>query len=240
MMRQMVGSDTSSSYYDELASEYQETSKRRLPYLLGVEKIVADVLLSSSPLRRLLDIGTGDGVRLARILKEIGAAEVVAIEQSSGMHHLAQKNIPGVTILNQDFVEADIPKGYFTHVTALWNVIGHVKSRPIFIEAVYKSLSKGGVFIFDVNNRYNVRAYGVRNVAKNYGLDLIRGDASGRYSLQCGGVTTEVFIYSERLLRTDLMRAGFKIKDIIYVNYDTGIRENVPIFGQILCVAVKE
>ena len=238
-MCQMTDTNTSSSYYDKLASEYRETSLRRLPYLLGVEKVVTDALsTASSP--RLLDIGTGDGVRLARILKEVSGVEVIAIEQSSGMYHLATENIPDVTVINDDFTAVNIPQNYFTHITALWNVIGHVRNRSLFLELACNALSIGGLFICVVNNRYNIKTYGVINVLRNFCTDLILGDASGRYFLQYGGSTTNVFLYSEKLLRVDLNQAGFDIEEIIYINYANGTRERLPICGQILCVARKK
>lgn len=231
--------NTSSSYYDNLAGEYRETCNRRLPYLLGVEKVVADILLSSEN-ARLLDIGTGDGVRLARILKGVDGVEAVAVEQSGEMYRLAQKNIPNVKVINDDFAAIDISANHFTHVTALWNVIGHVKNRALFLESIYNILSHNGIFVFDVNNRYNIKAYGPVNVIKNFCIDLFHPDASGKYALQCKGVETEVFIYNEKLLRADLKLAGFSIKEIMYINYANGDREKFPIGGQILCVAFKE
>ena len=225
-------------YYDKISEKYADISRQRNSYLFAIERLVIEEISNSNDVT-LLDVGTGDGVRLARIINSFNNIRAVAVEQSSTMVEIATRNLHGVRVLNADFASLTLAPASFSHITALWNVIGHVENRLSFLNAAKAALQSGGLLILDVNNRYNVNAYGLRNVAQNLYVTAKKSNTAGRYKLKFCDVETEVYIYSVGQLKADLKTAGFIVKNIIFVNYDNGQKEKCSLSGQIFCVAVK-
>lgn len=185
----------------------------------------------------LLDIGTGDGTRLARIIENFSGITTVAIEESPSMYSIAQQNLKNVRLINSEFVASGLPQNSFSHITALWNVLGHVENRQLFLKSVYQSLKTNGLFLLDVNNRYNIKEYGIRSAFNNLRNNFCSPAIANRYKLRCSDVEAEVFIYSKQELIRELKEAGFLIMKMLYVNYNNGHTEKFPIFGQLFCVA---
>ena len=74
----------SGNYYDCIAEEYEDISFKKLRYLLAVEKFVLTRVVEVDA-KNLLDVGSGDGKRLARILEQHQFEIVTAVEPSVNM-----------------------------------------------------------------------------------------------------------------------------------------------------------
>jgi len=178
--------------YDAIAPHYEEYSSKRQAYLDAVDELV---IANLSPETRLLDIGSGDGRRLAKIKTRAGLSEIVAVEPSAEMAGICEQKvgIPVYQEFGENIDQLDI--GQFDVTTALWNILGHIpssRSRQQTLLNIRSKLKPGGKLILDVNNRHNALAYGYWTVLQRVLVDAInfkesRGDA--QYKWEIGGVS---------------------------------------------------
>jgi SAM-dependent methyltransferase len=226
---------SSERFYDDLSQNYASVLENRANYLVSVEKIVSSKL-SRSKKEKLLDIGSGDGMRIKRIV--LGAdIEITAIENSAEMCNLLRTNSAIARVYETDIVKLDVQSSTYNYVTALWNVFGHVEEIEIAIKHAYESLVAGGTFIFDVNNPLNIGEYGVYSVTKNF-LSFVFGANERRFKLIKGTGETWVYFRSNWHYRKILQSAGFKDLSFLHLNYQTGNR-TISCNGQTLIFCVK-
>lgn len=226
---------SSESFYDDLSKTYASVSESRANYLFSVERLVSSKL-SHLKKEKLLDIGSGDGMRIRRIA--MGSdIEITAIENSSEMCNLLRTNTAIAHVYETDIVKFDVQPSTYTYVTALWNVFGHVKEIEIAIQKAYETLAPGGTFIFDINNPLNISEYGIYSVTRNF-LSFIIGVTEKRFRLIKGGGETWVYFRSNWHYRKILQNAGFNSLSFLYLNYETG-KKTTPFNGQILIICVK-
>jgi hypothetical protein len=117
--------------------------------------------------------------------------------------------------------------------------LGHVDDRVEFLRRVALFLEDNGVFIFDVNNRYNIKQYGLRYFLINILKDILNISNSGYFNIEFGGVKTSVYIYNEAELLRDLRLSGLKVIDIKYIDYNSGAIIKTKFMGQIFMVVAK-
>ena len=226
---------SSESFYNDLSKSYASVSENRANYLVSVEKIVSSKL-SRFKKEQLLDIGSGDGMRIRRIVSGT-EIEITAIENSSEMCNLLRTNTAIARVYETDIVKFDVQPSSYNYVTALWNVFGHVEEIELGIKKAYESLAAGGTFIFDVNNPLNIGEYGIYSVTKNF-LSFITGVTEKRFRLIKGRGETWVYFRSNWRYRKILQNAGFNSLSFLYLNYETG-KKTTPFNGQILIICVK-
>lgn len=225
----------SSDYYNKLAKSFQNVSQKRACYLKAIDSLVVLNSKSAAPID-LLDIGTGDGIRLGLLLPALNVNSVTVIEPSSVLCEEAKKYLPQAVFENCDFSEANVSSNGYSHIYALWNVIGHVNDKNGFFSKIYQCLKPGGVFIFDVNNRYNIANYGFFAVAKNILKDIFKVNKRGFYDLKIDGKLSSVYIYTESELKGVINNAGLVLELINYINYETGARVRSQWGGQLFMV----
>ncbi|MEO5571586.1 MAG: class I SAM-dependent methyltransferase [Bacteroidia bacterium] len=227
---------TSRDYYDEVAKKYHQIQESRLPYLLSAEQIVTG-LMKEKKIIHYLDIGCGDATRSVRIINSINPQSAVLLDESTEMIRLASNHEKqNIKIVENNFLEYTSDESYDL-ITSMWNVFGHLESKEIklkFLKKVYSLLSETGEFFFDVNNRYNVRYYGLKNVLKNFIRDVLTKEGSGNFYLNAKGSSSKVYIHHAYELDSLIRLTGFSKCIKIYIDYNTGKKTGSFISGQIL------
>ncbi len=229
---------SSRDYYNKIAKEYSSQSANRDFYLSSINQLVINCL-ASRRIENLLDVGAGDGCRISKIRESLPPFNLAIVEQSEELCEMARNNLPEAAVFQGDFVDLEIPKSYFSQITCLWNVLGHVKSLDPFLEKVFACLRDKDVFIFDINNRYNVKYYGLWAVFKNICRDVLGLRNRGYFPIGKGENRSLVYIFNKREILKSLKKNGFKIEKIVYVDYATGLIVSNQFQGQIFVVAKK-
>ena len=210
---------SSHTYYDALATDYAAVSKVKEKYLESIDNNLVIALDRKKP-STLLDIGSGDGRRIHKLTcdREI---DVWVLENSSAMTKFLAEYFPHSRIVNTDVLEIFRLSKSFDMITALWNVFGHISDIEKVLAQVKSKLNADGLFVFDVNNPYNVNQYGLLSVIKNWwNLNVRKRDLS--FNLIRDEVETEVYFRSQRAYRLMLQRAGFSNVCVSYINYSSG------------------
>jgi SAM-dependent methyltransferase len=99
---------------------------------------------------RVLDLGCGNGAKLARLA---GRFELVAVDLSEGQLRLARANLPGATLVKADFTQLALAAGPFDAVTAFYSVM-HVprdEHRALF-GRIARWLRPGGLFLASLSH----------------------------------------------------------------------------------------
>ncbi len=226
----------SNTYYDQLAQEYSGIYAKRANYLNAVDDLIFQVMDGLNVIN-YLDIGCGDGTRSLKIIERIKPNHAVLIDNSEKMLESAKSLYKG----NISFIHGDVlhfrSEMKFDLITCLWNVIGHFPDKQYkiaFFKSVKHLLTDKGVFIFDVNNRYNMAHYGFRSVARNMINDVVKANDRGSFRLQIGSDShTNVYIHHPYELESILHAAGFRMKDKHYINYASGSITRNPLGGQL-------
>jgi SAM-dependent methyltransferase len=227
--------------YDAVAPHYEEYSKTKGAYLSAVENLVISKL---KPHFRLLDVGAGDGRRLAIIKDRVGLTDITAIEPSKEMAKICREKaqVPVIEIFAEKINELDI--GSFDVVTALWNVFGHIPSSGARLQSLKNmagKLKKDGIIILDVNNRHNALAYGrfkvfMRTIVDGLWFKESRGDTS--YDWKIGNQTfkSSGHLFTPAEIEGLFTEAGLKIVERFSLNYMTGELSTSKFRGQLFYV----
>jgi cyclopropane fatty-acyl-phospholipid synthase-like methyltransferase len=222
----MASSDT---YYDALATDYAAVSEARENYLESINKKLTLALDCKNP-STLLDIGSGDGQRIHKLTCNRNI-DVWVLENSCAMIEFLTKLFSDSHIFSSHVLEiANISKR-FDMITALWNVFGHISEiEQVFVQ-IREKLNDGGLFVFDVNNPYNVTEYGLVSVIRNWWHLKVRKKELS-FNLVLGEINTKVFFRSTNSYRDMLQRAGFTNVQVRYFNYSSG-KQTRPLGGQL-------
>jgi 2-polyprenyl-3-methyl-5-hydroxy-6-metoxy-1,4-benzoquinol methylase len=152
---------SSPEYYNTIADAYRSISNQRITFLDAVDSYIVEHCNSQIKVNHYLDIGAGDGYRSMKIAEQLQPNLMVLLDNSSEILSKLppQENVETVLESVIDYT-TDLK---FDLITCLWNVLGHVGNfqdrKNVFVK-VETLLSEQGVFIFDVNNRYNIAHYG--------------------------------------------------------------------------------
>lgn len=224
--------------YDRLAPHYRSFAQARSTYLDAVDR---HVIAHARHGGRMLDVGSGDGVRAVRIARAIGAVYLVLSEPSEGMHRLASLQ-PADEIWQVSAQQLYDTAQRFDVITCLWNVLGHLPGRDARIAALSRMgrlLAPGGTIFCDVNNRHNSRAYGrarvmLRRLIDGAMPDERRGDA--RFEWQVGGerIAATGHLFTPREMRDLADAAGLGVAHECAIDYVTGEPSDSPRDGQLL------
>ena len=193
--------------------------------------------------RSMLDVGSGDGRRAARIAVAAGIPRIVLLEPSSAMAGPLRPAAELWPIRAQDLQPASISER-FDVITCLWNVLGHIRTRSErkrALTAIAHLLSSEGFFFMDVNHRYNARAYGTLATAARWIHDRVlpsetNGDAVARWNSGAEIVSTYGHVFTHREVMEIAHLAGLKLVDRLIVDYTTGEVKRSAISGNLLYI----
>jgi ubiquinone/menaquinone biosynthesis C-methylase UbiE len=103
--------------YDKIAKEYQADR-----YIFDHTEELHEFASLLPKNARIIDVGCGAGVPVAKYLVESGF-EVVGIDFSEKMLRLARKNVPRASFIRKDMTQLDFADNSFDGLTAFYSVI---------------------------------------------------------------------------------------------------------------------
>ena len=230
----------SQKMYDSLAPGYRNYSQSRLLYLNAVDSVVRQYL---TPESSVIDFGSGDGVRVHNIAKNI-TSKLCLVENSCNMITKIKDQYPRALILNQDFADVNFQTGKkYDIAICLWNVLGHLGNEQRVLTGltnIRKTVRKNGIVILDINNRHNISQYkikAVKNIIKDvFTYKFANGDIKFNISINSQNIPSYVHIFNKHEIEKLIDAAGFEIKSGVYINYANGDIEKSPLFGQLCYV----
>lgn len=231
----------SKKYYDVIAKDYNILYTERINYLNAIDTII----ISENKNRKIsnyLDIGSGDGRRSLKMINSLNPLNSTLIDDSSKM--LEQiKSVKNLTIANNSFFDFETDRK-FDLITCLWNVIGHIESNTLrkqFFQIIEKRLNNGGVFYFDVNNRYNIAHYGYSNVMKNLEMDSLNpSESNGVFNVGEGDKKTKVYIHNPFDVPKYVKDLNLEIQKTWFVEYKSGEIKDTFFEGQLFYKITKK
>jgi len=231
--------ENSTNYYKSISSLYQEISSRRAHYLQSIDELIIESIIT--PIHNYLDVGAGDGLRSMIIAEKATPSKIVLLDNCADMFDARRITNSNVSFITEDikYYNSEIK---FDLVTCLWNVFGHVGNiadRQESLSKIYNLLNDKGLFIIDINNRYNIKNYSYLEVFKNKLKDFARMKNSGYYPLGQRKDKTQVYIHHPFEFEKMAENVGFKLLQKKYVNYDSGKIEKTHNDGQLFYVFQK-
>jgi cyclopropane fatty-acyl-phospholipid synthase-like methyltransferase len=153
--------------YDQCAGRYGAT--RRSETVPDVDLLI-DMLDEGA---RILDIGCGAGVPVARTLAQ--RFEVTGVDLSKEMVRLARKNVPDATFMHADIMEIDLPDAGFDAVVAFYTVFHIPKEHhKALFQRIHLWLKVGGYLLVTVADEdgepYTGEFHGVTMYWSHHGL----------------------------------------------------------------------
>jgi ubiquinone/menaquinone biosynthesis C-methylase UbiE len=128
--------------YDKIAREYH-VSRSKFDHRKELKELAA--LLPKNA--KVLDVGCGAGVPVARFLVE-GGFRVTGIDFSENMLGLARKNVPKAVFIKKDMNKLDFAVSSFDGVTAFYSII-HVprEKHSLLFESFHGILKAEGIML---------------------------------------------------------------------------------------------
>jgi len=236
---------SSQKMYDNLAAGYRNYSQSRTLYLNAVNSIVKKYL---KPNCSIIDFGSGDGVRINSITKNI-TSKLCLVENSDNMLKKIKDQYPYALVLSQDFTNINFhTDDKYDIATCLWNVLGHLDNEQRILTGlknIRQSVKQHGIVILDVNNRHNISQYkwkAVRNIINDcFAYKFENGDIKFNITIDGQKIPSCVHIFNKYEIEKLIKASGFDIKSRFYVNYGNGNIENLALFGQLCYIlTIKE
>lgn len=208
--------------YDRIAPIYEDLSRGKKAYLKQVEDLVIERVPKGA--QSLLDIGAGDGKRAMQIARTAGIGRIVLLEPSARMRERADASNEVLPIRAE---QLDPRENRFDVIMCLWNVLGHIPTanRWGVLTRCAAALSTEGVFLLDVNHRYNMKAYGFWPTSGRMLYDKIFPNVSnGDVAMQWQGqeFTTYGHVFTQSEMRMMIDAADLKIVEKLFVDYHSG------------------
>jgi SAM-dependent methyltransferase len=224
--------------YDRLAPHYRAYASTRAAYVDAVDDFV---VRHATGAKRMLDAGSGDGVRAVALARRLGVSHLVLCEPSERMAALCRQQ--AVTAVWTEPVQS-LPAHAerFDVVTCLWNVLGHLPDRATRIaalRAMARLLAPAGRIFCDVNNRHNVRAYGfgivtLRRLLDGIAPDERRGDAEFEWSIGGERIPARGHLFTPAEMDSLVQAAGLEVEQRLAVDYQSGESSPCPRLGQLV------
>lgn len=237
---------TSIDFYNAVSRQYPAYVLKRINYIRAVDAFISDQTRNS---KDMLDVGSGDGQRAIALAEKMGIRQVILLDNSPLMCQISERQhsniskrviLADITQLKKDF------RGKYDIITCLWNVFGHINSEEKRIHALRTmraKLKNSGAIYFDVNNRYNFKAYRF-NALKNIIGDLFhprgtKGNFPLSFTVNGVEAKTTVHVFSPEEVRRMIHAAGLRISQVAYINYETGARERNWLGGQLVLRVIR-
>ena len=229
----------SSSFYDELAEHYDLVAAERRPYLDTVDRLLRT---RWTGVRRMLDIGCGDGARVGRLAGALGVEDLWLTDNSAEMVRRAGQTVPNAEVRQVDVSDNEqcrALEGGVDLVTCLGNIFGHMSAQQRLegLRNLRGLLAPDGAIFLDLNNRYNVAQYGVRRVLVNVFADLVGrggGDFHTTRLIDGRAVTTPVHLTHHGEVTELVGAAGLHPRATWFAHYGDGRLVRTPWRGQIV------
>ena len=230
----------SKDYYNQTANLYHIECEKRKAYLNAIDKLVVE-RAAKIGVNNYLDIGSGDGRRAIKIANSIDENITTYLLYDSDKMLMNCEPNASIKIINTSIFDFDV-KERFDLITCLWNVIGHFPTKNHmlqFFKKISTLLTTNGVFMFDVNNRYNISHYGQVSVAQNMHDDYFKNEDAGWFTIGEKPNQTKVYIHSPFDIYGYLNDANLELRRTCFLDYHTG--ELKPIFfeGQLFYELTK-
>ncbi len=128
--------------YDEIAEEYH-ANRNKFDHRKELKEFAA--LLPNNA--KVLDVGCGAGVPVARFLVDCGF-RVTGIDFSENMLKLARKNVPKAVFIKKDMNRLDFAASSFDGLAAFYSII-HVprEKHPLLFENFHRMLKPDGIIL---------------------------------------------------------------------------------------------
>ena len=228
----------SNCYYDNLSSTYHQVFKARKKYLDSIDQEILN-FFNSITIDIILDVGIGDGIRANRYLTKYNFSQknFYGLEPSKKMYLKALNNFEEKqNIINKDLESYQTQKK-FDLILSLWNVIGHVSNLENFIKKASQLINHDGYFIFDYNNIYNLKEYGLKSFLSNFVLGFFKNKIN--FKIVNNSDYTLINYYKPSYILNVLSSNNFKIIKKIFINYKDGSIGNI-LSGQTLLICKHE
>lgn len=218
---------SSEIFYTKFVNQYSDYSQIRYKYISAVNSFIAN---QAKLFSTIIDVGSGDGKRSKKIADFVKATKLTLLDNSEGMIGIARK-LDGVSVIYSDIASSKIQlNGKYKIVMCLWNVLGHISTnekRKIAMLNMKNLMDIGGIIFLDVNNRYNIAQYGLKNVIKNICRDIFlpqktNGDFEISFNIGSDYIKTMVHIFSPFEINKLIKQAGLKVMERKIINYKTG------------------
>jgi SAM-dependent methyltransferase len=227
--------------YDRLAVEYPAFARRRGSYLRAEEDLIVKRVPAGTS--SLLDVGAGDGSRALRIAASARIPRVVLVEPSSGMSRLVPSAIELWRLRAEDLNAGAISER-FDAVTCVWNSLGHVpgdENRRRALSSMAQLLSSTGKLFLDVNNRYNIRSYGLTATCARWLKDTVlsdprNGDVTAKWTVADTRVSTYGHVFTHREVMRLAQSAGLQLEGRIVVDYQNGSVRRLSWLGNLFYI----
>jgi len=224
--------------YDRLAPHYREYAARRKAFLGEVDRYVVEHAPRGA---RMLDIGSGDGVRAVSLSTAIGAVRLVLCEPAPAMVALCRAQ-PAAAVWTCSAEELPTCEERFDVETCLWNVLGHLpghSARLAALRGMRRLLAPRGRIFCDVNNRHNAHAYGRTCVALRRLLDCVapderRGDSTFEWEIGGQCIPAHGHLFTPAEMEGLIRAAGLAVEERIAIDYVSGRRSTRAWEGQLL------
>ena len=224
--------------YEFLAPYYRKISEMRAAYIDGVDRIILSNIAAGAG--SFLDVGAADGIRAARLAKSAGFSSFVLVEPSLAMA-IRCRSLPNAGVLQVRAEEMIVPQS-FDVITCLWNVLGHVETAALRLEALRRmraALAPGGRLFVDVNNRYNALSYGWLKTLGRLVRDAVdpaddSGDVEFVWRLQDQSIPGKGHVFTPAEMRRLLRAAALHVERRYVIDYQTGEPRRFWFQGQLL------
>lgn len=157
-------------FFNEMAPKWDEK------YLTDELKSFLDEFVSRFGIetkQNVLDLGTGTGVLIPFLLKQIGSSgSITAIDYAENMVEICTKkfsHISNLTIMNQDVEALDLSPNSFDAITC-FGLFPHIENREKALNNMNRVLKHGGRLIIahalgsqEINNRHRKASSSVIN-----------------------------------------------------------------------------
>ena len=112
-----------SNLYNKVADDYEKIYVSNLDYKETLKKLTKLV-----PTGKILDLGCGNGLPVAKFLTDKGY-NVTGIDISKEMILRAKKNVPNARFINSDITEFDLGQNKFEAITSFFLLFTYLKKR---------------------------------------------------------------------------------------------------------------
>jgi 2-polyprenyl-3-methyl-5-hydroxy-6-metoxy-1,4-benzoquinol methylase len=231
--------------YDRLSPHFRSYSEVRAAYLSAVDQLILQRITARAT--SLLDVGSGDGFRAARLAQAHSISRLVLSDPSEQMANRCRQ-LEAVDEVWQVTAE-DLPEvnERFDIITCLWNVLGLVADpakRSVALRRMRSLISPQGQIFLDVINRYNADAYGWLPTAGRIFYDLLHpSDANGdiSFSWRIGDevIGTRGHVFRPGEVASLFEEAGLKVVERYVINYETGKSRRSTFGGQLFYELAK-